>query len=405
MRLFTKYIAMPNPTKRLVLFFDGTDNTPKDRTNVWRAHELLADVDRHGVPQLKKYIKGVGTDMGFRVRGSIFGEGVITRMCEGYEWLVANYEKGSEIYVFGFSRGAFTARSLVQMIATCGLMKKETMQELSVRKLFDRYEAISLGKAHPIWRLRYFKKDLPSKWTPNAVDKLLLDGKKIRVVKVRMAGLWDTVGAMGADAIANQGAVTQKSAAHNVRPTKAQEYGYHAVAIDEHRPMFDVTCWRTFVEEGKEESTLKRYAKYYEQRWFVGAHSDVGGGYLDDRLPDISLAWMQSKSSALGLEFKTMVTPVVGGWSAPIHDSFKKFAFGILNIWAKVLPGNQRNYREVGRVPKSVKTAEGTKGILMSVNEVIDPSVFERWKSDASYRPQGLIEYFRRNPDQEPVSS
>lgn len=396
---------MPNPAKRLAVFFDGTNNTPEDRTNVWRTHELLSAHDPSGVPQLKKYIKGVGTNSGQVVRGSIFGRGVIDRICEGYEWLVSNYEKGAEIYVFGFSRGAFSARSLVQMIASCGLLRQSTLAEFGVRDMFARYESISKGRAHPIWRLRYYPKDLPGGWAPNATDRLLLDNSRVRVVKVRMAGLWDTVGAMGRDAVQNHGAVTQKSAAHNVRPTKAQEYGYHAVAIDEHRPMFDVTLWRTFVEEGKEESTLKRYAKYYEQRWFVGAHSDVGGGYQDDRLPDLSLGWMQAKASALGLEFKTMVTPKATGWAAPIHDSFRKFAFGILNIWAKVLPGDQRNYREIGRTPKSVRTGDGTNGVLMSINEVIDPSVFERWKADRSYRPPSLVEYFRRNPAQESAAS
>jgi hypothetical protein len=270
---------------------------------------------------------------------------------------------------------------------------------LSVRKLFERYEAISRGKAHPIWRLRYYKKDLPAGWTPKGADNLLLDAKKVRVVKVRMAGLWDTVGAMGKDALKNRGALTQKSAAHNVRPTRAQQYGYHAVAIDEHRPMFDVTLWRTFVVEGKEEETLKRYLKYYEQRWFIGAHSDVGGGYKDDRLPDYSLGWMQAKASALGLEFKTIVTPKANGWNAPIHDSFRKFAFGILNIWAKILPGDQRNYRETGRTPKPVKAVDGTNGKLMSINETIDPSVLTRWKSDAAYRPPSLSRYFASNPD------
>lgn len=366
---------------------------------------MLAAQDARGVPQLKKYINGIGTNTGQIVRGSIYGKGVIDRICEGYEWLVANYEKGAEIYVFGFSRGAFTARSLVQMVASCGLLRQSTLSEFSVRKLFDRYEAISKGKAHAIWRLRYYKKDLPSGWAPNAVDQLLLDNSKVRVVKVRMAGLWDTVGAMGKDAVKNHGAQTQKSAEHNVRPTRAQQYGFHAIAIDEHRPMFDVTLWRTFVENGKEESTLKRYVKYYEQRWFVGAHSDVGGGYQDDRLPDISLAWMLSKASTLGLVFTSTVTPQAGGWAAPIHDSFKKFAFGILNIWAKVLPGDQRHYRQIGRTPKSVKTVYGTQGVLMSINEVIDPSAIERWKTDPAYRPPSLVEYFKRNPAQQPSPS
>src|SRR5262245_51473718 len=145
------------PTKRLIVLFDGTDNTPKDRTNVWRTHELLAKTDADGVPQLKQYLQGVGTDIGELVRGSIFGTGIARKIREGYQWLVENYHDGAEIYVFGFSRGAFTARSLVQMIATCGLTRPETVKEWSVERVFDRYESISrqdIETVRPIWRLR-----------------------------------------------------------------------------------------------------------------------------------------------------------------------------------------------------------------------------------------------------------
>eukprot|EP01035_Chromulina_nebulosa_P048043 gene48043-biopygen33489 len=134
---------MPSPTLRLAVFFDGTDNTPKDRTNVWRTHELLAAKADDGVPQLKTYIQGVGTVLGEYIPGSIFGVGVASRIQKGYTWLVENYVDGAEIYVFGFSRGAFSARSLVQMIATCGLTRKETLAEWDAEQAFDHYESIS----------------------------------------------------------------------------------------------------------------------------------------------------------------------------------------------------------------------------------------------------------------------
>ena len=78
---------MTTPTARLVLFFDGTDNTPKDRTNVWRTHERMAPRGADGVPQVKKYIQGVGTEFGSYVGGSIFGSGVSRKIREGYRWL------------------------------------------------------------------------------------------------------------------------------------------------------------------------------------------------------------------------------------------------------------------------------------------------------------------------------
>lgn len=399
------------PSLRLILFYDGTDNTPKDRTNVRRTYELLADKDAAGVLQLKKYIQGVGTEFGELLRGSIFGRGVARKICEGYEWLVKNYQDDSEIYVFGFSRGAFTARSLIQMIATCGLTCKDSLNEWNAEDTFDRYEAISRQDSEvvrPIWRLRYWQshpEQAPSGWQPDAQEARLLNDAQVRVVKIRMAGLWDTVGAIGTDALQNGDAERAKSAAHNVRPTRSQEYGYHALAIDEHRPMFEATLWRTFAETGKEAETLNRYNLYYEQRWFIGAHSDVGGGYGDDDLPDISLNWMLQKASALGLVFTHTIEPRPGAWLDSVHDSFKAFAGQILNIWDKLMPGDQRNYREIGKLPRKIKTVGGITGSLCTIHETLDDTVLRRWTEDPTYRPPSLVDYFIRNPDALPMGT
>lgn len=402
---------MSQPTKRLVVLYDGTDNTPGDNTNVWKTHQLLAGVDGAGVPQEKTYIEGVGTEIGSIMAGSIFGSGVAAKIREGYKWLVMNYEEGAEIYVFGFSRGAFSARSLVQMIANCGITHRGSYGQWKSEQAFERYESISRQGSevlHPIWRLRYWRDNpdkAPAGWVPTADDRRLMDEDQVQYVKVRMAGLWDTVGAMGSDAVKNHGASTQKSAAHNVRPTSRLEYSYHAMAIDEHRPMFQNTLWRTFVEAGQEQVKSEEFSKTYEQRWFVGAHSDVGGGYHDDRLPDYSLTWMHSKAASLGLAFTSAVVPQPDGWRATPHDSFKKFAGGVLSIWDKVVPGDQRFYREIGRAPRPVRTAEGKDGFLISLNETIDETVFRKWSEDSTYRPPSLVDYFRRNPGKEPSAS
>lgn len=400
---------MSQPTQRLVVLFDGTDNTPKDRTNVWRTHELLAEEDAQKVPQKKLYVQGVGTEFGEIVRGSIYGQGVSRKIREGYEWLAKEYQPGSEIYVFGFSRGAFTARSLVQFIANCGLVHPEVLEsEWTVEDAFDRYEAISSQEAEvirPIWRLRHWQEvaaDRPPGWQPDADEQRLLDDSKVRVVKVRMAGLWDTVGAMGADALENRDANRAKSAAHNVRPTKAQEYGYHALAVDEHRPMFEATLWRTFVPENAPAGSADGYALNYEQRWFIGAHSDVGGGYGDDALPDHSLRWMMSKATALGLAFSHRIETAGGSWHAAIHDSYESFAGGVLTIWDDLLPGDQRNYRKLGRDSKPFTTQRGVAGRLRSINETIDESVWLRLIEDPTYRPPGLIDFLRREVAADP---
>lgn len=399
---------MTNPSVRLAVFFDGTDNTPKDRTNVWRAHELMADTDKNGNPQIKCCIKGVGTDFGKLASGSIFGAGMKDKICEGYEWLAENYQENAAIYIFGFSRGAFAARSLIQMIACCGLPTKAHLKEWSAEKAFDRYDKITREETphiYPIYRLRYWQRhptEKPTGWIAAEEDELLLDKSKVQEVKVQMAGLWDTVAALGIDVLNKQTPSTQQAASHNVRPTKTQQYGYHAVAIDEHRPMFEVTLWRTFVAEGKQQATMDNYKKYYEQRWFVGAHSDVGGGYGEDDLPDLSLAWILEKASDLDLNFLSRIEPTPRALYAPIHDSFEAFAGGALSIWDKVIPGDQRHYREMGKQPRSVTTAKGKSGELWTINETIDSSVRQRWTEDPTYRPPSLVNYFRNNPSEMP---
>ena len=402
---------MSKPTVRLVIFFDGTDDTRKDRTNPWRTHELLADVDDSGIQQSRCYIAGVGTDFGQIVSGSIFGAGITHKICEGYEWLARNYKDGADVFVFGFSRGAFAARSFIQLIACCGLTNLEYLKEWTPQQAFARYDSITRQNeelVHPIYRLRHWQENpdaAPPGWKPSPDEQRMLDSNKIRVIKIKMAGLWDTVGSLGTDAFKNQGPSTQKAAAHNVRPTKTQEYGYHAIAIDEHRPMFEITLWRTFVEEGKEQETMDRYKQYYEQRWFIGAHCDVGGGYGDDDLPDLSLAWILDKASALGLALTHKIEPRPTAWYAKIHDSFEAFAGGALSIWDEVIPGDQRHYREIGRLPKQVDVSTGARGSLWSINETIDESVIRRWTEDPTYRPTNLVDYFRRNPERLPQNT
>lgn len=122
----------------------------------------------------------------------------------------------------------------------------------------------------------------------------------------------------------------------------------------------------------------------------------MGGGYGDDRLPDISLSWMLGKAAALGLDFVQRVEPEVAGWRAEVHDSFKAFAGGVLNIWNQVVRGDQRFYREIGREPKPAVTGNGVAGQLLSINETLDDSVLRRWTEDPQYRPPSLLDYFRR---------
>ena len=93
--------------KRLAIFLDGTWNSVDSNTNVWRMRALCASKSKDGQPQLVYYSIGVNG-----VLGGMFGKGLDENIRLAYEWLIENYNDGDEIFIFGFSRGAFTARSL-----------------------------------------------------------------------------------------------------------------------------------------------------------------------------------------------------------------------------------------------------------------------------------------------------
>ncbi|TJW67132.1 MAG: DUF2235 domain-containing protein, partial [Mesorhizobium sp.] len=104
--------------KRLAVFLDGTWNSVSDNTNVWRLRALCSTKDTGNPAQLAYYDIGVNG-----VIGGAFGKGLLRNILDAYEWLVENYNDGDDIFVFGFSRGAFTARSLTGFITKCGLLR------------------------------------------------------------------------------------------------------------------------------------------------------------------------------------------------------------------------------------------------------------------------------------------
>jgi uncharacterized protein (DUF2235 family) len=178
-----------------------------------------------------------------------------------------------------------------------------------------------------------------------------------REIKIKFLGVWDTVGALGIPVEVLEQFNGKFYEFHDTRLSTIVENAFHAVAIDEHRDAFNVCLWSPDVEP---EQIL-------EQRWFIGAHCDVGGGYAERELSDITLGWMQNKAAALGLALK----PVAIGpdnFRREYHDSHSGFLHG---VYAKK---NARHYRAI------LGTKHG--------NEKIDESVVRRRKEDRSYEPQ-----------------
>lgn len=321
--------------KRIVLCFDGTWNTPdqgaKDGhpgcpTNVFKFYESVLETGTDGVVQLRHYDDGVGTadNKGFirdwfdKVLGGAFGLGIDQKITDGYEFLAANYEDGDEVYILGFSRGAYTARSLVGLIRNAGLLPpdKVAMTDLAY-KLYRTRDDGADGKTATAFR----------------------EHTGSRLIPIQFLGVWDTVGALGIPVGIAKDFNEEHYGFHDTELNWWVKNGYQALAIDEHRKTFAASLWDT---KPKEEQTV-------EQRWFVGCHSNVGGGYPDFTLSDIALKWMQEKAMACGLHLDPLAIPPVTTANSlgTIVDSYAQFLDG-----AGELLG-ERYYRPVCVLPYS----------------------------------------------------
>ena len=371
----TPAIVRATRPKRLAVFLDGTWNFVGDNTNVWRLRSLCAPASADGTVQLALYEKGVSG-----LFGGLFGDGVDTIIQKAYQWLVDRYDDGDEIFIFGFSRGAYTARSLAGFIAKCGLL--QSGGALGVTQLYNRYRRPS---ARTIWALIDAQQNDPAA-AFTLEERLML--KYSLAVHIKFVGVWDTVGDLGVPWLSLEGLSWLTS--HGFLSTGLRrpiDYGFHALAIDEHRLAFSPTLWTVRHTDNPDfDAAPTRDISSVEQRWFVGAHANVGGGYDSDILPQVPLRWLMKKASLHGLAFRNDVTLDGDELTAPITDSYRDFMYGLYHL---VSPPH---YRTIGAPPKP---ADG--GAEATVNETIDASVFARWRANGSYRPPNVADWAARH--------
>jgi uncharacterized protein (DUF2235 family) len=331
--------------KRIVICFDGTWSKPADEalpadgrveTNVCRFYESVKDQGVDGTKQVKWYDEGVGTKWYDRFIGGAIGAGLELNIVQGYEFLAKQYEAGDEVYVLGFSRGAYTARSLVGMIRNCGL-------------IYPKHLALRVAMAYGIYRTRDDNVD--------SFTAKLFRNSFSREIKIKFIGVWDTVGALGIPLDVLKDVNMKFYEFHDTKLSDIVESAYHAVAIDEHRQDYMATVWNPATAPQQK----------LEQRWFIGAHCDVGGGYKDRRLSDLTLSWMQQKANASGLAIDA-VQVGAKNYLGEFTDSYGKFLAG---VYARK---NPRHYRPM------LACKFG--------NEVIDDSVKQRRQEDRNYEPQ-----------------
>jgi hypothetical protein len=196
---------------------------------------------------------------------------------------------------------------------------------------------------------------------------------------IKFIGVWETVGALGVPDVPWIKWGSDPFLDTNLRVSET--FAFHAVAIDEHRKAFAPTLWTKYVpKDPAAPQTAPRPLSQVEQRWFVGAHANVGGGYVGDPLPDVPLKWMMNKAALCGLSFSKPLVINGGTGTSPITDSYGEFLDGAYKLIEPPF------YREIDRTPE-----ERSATIIHTINETVDVSVFDRWRATASYRPSNLV--------------
>jgi uncharacterized protein (DUF2235 family) len=322
---------MSGNNKKLIVFCDGTWNKPDETdhdgkscpTNVSKLFRATCSADEDGIPQITHYIKGIGIRKDEKLRGGGFGMGISKNIIDSYQFICSNYVPGDQIFLFGFSRGAYTARSLAGLIYNMGILKRQYFNQIN--KAYEKYRDRS-----DAWH--------PSREKDNAA-KEFRDAYTHGEERIHFLGVWDTVGALGAPYGMFMGWLIDKifkCRFHNAKLTPIIENGYHALAKDEKRWPFRPTLW---------ELTDGHDPAHFEQKWFDGVHCDVGGGYPDSELSDVALEWMAEKAIEHGLnvELSTLTPPPVflkdKALENPLeyymHDSQTPYYRGATNLLVK----------------------------------------------------------------------
>ncbi len=330
--------------KRLVICCDGTWQALGSPypTNVVKLAQAIRPTGRDGVPQLIFYIEGLGTE-GQRDRflGGFLGIGIDNNIQDAYRFLCFNYCPGDEIYLFGFSRGAYTMRSLAGLIYCSGLLSRAHIR--LIPQAYEWYRNHAVTPQHP--DLRRFRRTYGAR------------------VPITLLGCWDTVGALGVPRslsfLSLDEMINDRYQFHTTSLSPLVRYALHAVAIDERREVFSVTPMQ---QRQRIEGQVVR------QVWFSGDHTGVGGGDEEKSgLSDETLAWMMQQISdfGVGLDLDAELIPT---GLAPDHT----IAFD--NIPARL-------YRLTGQNDREIPDDSAQLHI----------SVKRRWRDVPDYRPPNLV--------------
>jgi len=361
---------------RIAIFCDGTWNSPQleEVTNVRKLYDALVSDPTRG--QLAAYFEGIGVEdkprgwFGRQVHkygGGAFGWGLSEKVKQAYKFIAEAYQlvpepEKIEIYLFGFSRGAYTARSVAGMIRKCGIIA-DTSDE-SLDRAFELYRKTGARNAPDQPAIREARREMSPGYASSQADlDWRADGSHL--VNIAYIGVWDTVGARGVP-VALLGPVAgvwnRQYKFHDMELSSLVRSARHAVAVDERRLFYVPAKWANLERlNGAKEGPLRPY----QQVWFIGNHGVVGGSAKAQPLSAIALDWVYRGAGKITLE-EGMEIPLVD--ENPLEDSD--------DLQVKTSPLNR--WRDGPHIEADMH-----------------PSVRERVSGRPDYRPRSLWRLFR----------
>ena len=255
--------------RKLVVFMDGTGNDKSSSTNVRKLYRLAVQHACSGKRIIPYYDKGVGAKWIDRVTGGIGGRGTSLNIRQAYRFLVETYLPGDEIYIIGFSRGAFTARSLNGLIEFAGLVDRGSIP----KKWYDTFEWIgatnlhfSIGALYDVYHQDFdgtaeFEERIRGELRALMEHRGMTAYQDKHKVKITAIGVFDTVPALG---------LIRDDEPDDHRVELYADNGFHALALDEQRDDFRLLRF---------DPLRAIPGSRLEEVWFAGVHSDVGGSY------------------------------------------------------------------------------------------------------------------------------
>ena len=400
--LASQEAAVAAPPKRIVLCLDGTWNSGFEEHRRRDGHTVLKPanalkicravppVDASGRVQLAYYDIGVGALAEYpgtsnrllrfldRFLGGAWGAGFEGNVEDSLNFLVLNYEPGDEVFIFGFSRGAAQARAVAHFLDwSRGLPPKEDAYYLPF--LFRRYVILHGGGSIED-EIAKINGDRSRESRPRPPINAF------RPVPIKYLGVWDTVMALGSrfESVGDRTSSAARSFYVQPAPPAGVEHARQALAVDEQRFDFRPEIW---LEE--------RPGRRMEQRWFPGAHSNVGGAYGNDGLANIALHWIKEGAVEHGLDVDDdFLKPYRPFFGDTLYDSYKPM------------------YRMLDRIRLRAKRGKRSLELPAAANATIDRSVILRLQAGPDtlaknddgtpatpYRPRNVIEFLALQPD------